>query len=199
MSQWNLFPLQEARDAEMKQFVPSEREELQIIIAGQVAGLLSNFGTLEIIEITNVVHEVSDPNTDQTEYIDEGQSFCGIELPEIELDDGGLLIISQFPFQFGEYFTHAGAHSVTKVVEAGKQTFNCVVWDPLIDSDHRIYDSEGESIRLTDLQELYEALVFCTRRIASSRAPNRLSLKTAEHPFADIELEFLDLTEQFEM
>lgn len=187
MAEWKLFPQTQERPAGIAQFKEKHRQELELIIATQIADLLSAYGEIVSVEVDN---------SDCIE-VDEPQTFAGLSLPPITLDDDSQFLIEQFPIQNGEYCTEAGRHCITVTDEDDDPKFSFSVWDPEIDTDHRIQQENGEEVVLDTLQELYEALVISTYIISELGELNKVALETTEFPVKVTEADFEKLAESY--
>ena len=137
MSSWEHFPVTEERPSGVRIFSEKEHAELELIIATQIATMLSDYAACKPVEVDN---------SDCVD-IDEYKSYYALELEPIAMENDGELVIQQLPYSDDGFDASTGLHCIEVVDEDDvmQRQFGC--WDPNIDVERRIYDpAENDDI-----------------------------------------------------
>ncbi len=186
MSNWVHFPLDVPRPDINSDFNEKQRDELELLVAHQVSGLLRHYG------------EIIDQGVDNSGCpdVDEPQTFYGIEVDCFVFDDDSELLLGQFPDSPDGFVTSAGAHAVRKLDDDGSPEFCITVWDPEVDSANRVHTSTGDKVELATLNELYHVLFVIASDFAFTHdAPENND--PSEYPIPVVEPIIETMAQQF--
>ncbi len=161
MNKWEYIPMTQKRPETEGYFSDKQRPLLEFIVSTQLSDLLSDYGRVKEEKL-----DVSNPNTREV------KSYFGLYIPAIRLREFGKLTLGQFPWREGEngetgaFGTEEGLYALTVRDAQNKPTLEVAVWDPSIETDHRIYDSRGRRVAEPVLHEMYDALTVVNKQLA---------------------------------
>jgi len=204
MRNWEHFPLDEPRPEVTQIFKPNEREELERVVAEQVALLLSVFGRLTQLTLDmSACVEIEDPSTYQF-----------LETNGVVLEDHSEVSITQLPLvrnRIGtdpeyesndskdenvdpdinmEWDSTPGLYSFELTDEDDEPIMTITVHHPSHEARPLVYYYDHDWVEMEVLQEMYEFLGVVTSRFLLNEVQNVPPLDSSCFPVRVSDLEF---------
>ena len=152
MKSWKYF--EQCSDRSLQpNFVETDREGLELLVATQVAEILSQFGIIDQVDI----------DASANPHVDESRTYYALGVAPMDLADDSTFEIGQFPYTSDlgsgiSFESTPGAHCVAVLNDNCGDALNITVWDPAVPVLKRIHLPNGDSLPFDMLHELHETI-----------------------------------------